>query len=163
MAPINPKSVQFPDDGTFPNSRLPVLIYRQVLPPDLGEIEKLLRSNCWTNSWRNGVYPFPHYHSTSHEVLAIYRGTANLQLGGPKAGKAFEVLAGDFVVIPAGVAHQKLTSSEDFAVVGAYPDGRKWDLLRGNAGERPLADENIARVPLPRLHPLFGAAKPCWE
>lgn len=156
------ESVEFPDDGVFPNSVLPLLVYRQAVPANPGEIEKLFGSNQWTNSWRNGVYPFPHYHSTSHEVLAVYRGTARLQFGGPKVGREFEVRAGDIVVIPAGVAHQKLSGGEDFAVVGAYPDGRDWDLLRGTAGERPLADENIKRVPLPRLHPLFGPGIPCW-
>src|SRR5437870_8580248 len=34
-----------------------------------------------------------------------------------------DVQSGDVIVIPAGVAHQKLDASSDFAVVGAYPDG----------------------------------------
>jgi len=51
-------------------------------------------------------------------------------------------MAGGVIVIPAGVAHQNVGSSGDFGVVGAYPDGRDWDLLRGQPGERPQADKN---------------------
>ena len=69
-------------------------------------------------------------------------------LGGPK-GREFEVSAGDVIVIPAGVVHRRLRSSRDFLVVGGYPPGPGWDLLRGEAGDRPMADENIAKVPLP--------------
>jgi uncharacterized protein YjlB len=45
-------------------------------------------------------------------------------------------------------------------VVGAYPGGRQWDLLRGLPGERPQADRNIAAVPLPETDPIYGADGP---
>jgi len=35
--------------------------------------------------------------------------------------------------------------------------------LRGRAGERPQADANIARVPLPAGDPVFGRAGPLRE
>jgi len=41
-----------------------------------------------------------------------------------------------------------------FGVVGTYPDGRSWDLLKGEPGERPKADENIAAIPFPSTAPL---------
>jgi len=41
------------------------------------------------------------------------------------------------IVIPAGVPHQNVGSSPDFGVVGAYSEGRSWDVLRGLKGERP--------------------------
>jgi len=40
-----------------------------------------------------------------------------------------------------GCSHRR---GADFSVVGAYPGGRQWDLLRGLPGERPQADRNIA-------------------
>jgi uncharacterized protein YjlB len=92
-------------------------------------------------------------------VLGVYDGTATLQLGG-EHGRNVEVHAGDVIVIPAGVAHQNIRTSNDFAVVGAYPDGREWDLLRGKPGERPKADQNIAALPIPDNDPIYGAEGP---
>jgi len=70
------------------------------------------------------------------------------------------VYAGDVIVIPAGVPHQKISASKNFAVVGAYPDGREWDLLRGLPGERPKSDHNIAALPIPDNDPIYGADGP---
>jgi uncharacterized protein YjlB len=105
---------------------------------------------------RFSISPLP---QTTHEVLGVYRGTATLQLGGEK-GRQFVVKAGDVIVIPAGVGHKRLQSSAGFRVVGAYPGGRQWDLLRGLRGERPQADRNIAAVPSPDNDPLYGPAGP---
>jgi uncharacterized protein YjlB len=44
--------------------------------------------------------------------------------------------------------------------VGAYPDGRHWDLLTGKPGERPKADQNIAALPLPDNDPVDGPDGP---
>jgi uncharacterized protein YjlB len=158
-----PEQFVFEDDGIFPNSRLPLLLYRRELRADGKDsasiFEERFAANDWTNSWRDGVYPFPHYHSTSHEVLGVFRGSAKLRLGGD-GGQIFDVAAGDAIVIPGGVAHQNLGASADFGVVGAYPGGRNWDLLRGLPGERPEADRNIAALPLPDNDPLYGADGP---
>lgn len=158
-----PEQFIFKDAGIFPNSRLPLLVYRRAVGcdgKDLSSIfEERFAGNDWTNSWRDGVYSFVHYHSTSHEVFGVFHGRAKLRLGGDD-GQTFDVQAGDVIVIPAGVAHQNLGASSDFGVVGAYPGGREWDLLRGLAGERPKADQNIARLPLPDNDPLYGAEGP---
>jgi uncharacterized protein YjlB len=47
------------------------------------------------------------------------------------------------------VAHKNIESSDDFGVVGAYPEGQDWYMNYGKPGERPKADKNIARLPLP--------------
>jgi uncharacterized protein YjlB len=73
------------------------------------------------------------------------------------------VSAGDVVVIPAGVAHKNLGASRDFRVVGAYPLGQRWDMCYGEPGERPRADENIARVALPGADPVYGTTGPLIE
>jgi uncharacterized protein YjlB len=160
---VQPEQFDFKDDGNFPNSALPLLLYRQAITTEAREpasiFEKRFAENDWTNSWRNGVYSFPHYHSTSHEVLGVYSGAATLRLGG-EHGKSVEVHAGDVIVIPAGVAHQNIGGSDDFGVVGAYPGGREWDLLRGLPGERPKADQNIAALPMPDNDPIYGAEGP---
>jgi len=160
---VEPEQFSFKDDGVFPNSTLPLLIYREALTTDEQDraslLERRLAENDWTNSWRNAVYSFAHYHSTSHEVLGVYSGAATLRLGGDH-GKNVEVHSGDVIVIPAGLAHQNIGASADFAVVGAYPEGRQWDLLRGQPSERPRADHNIAALPIPGNDPIYGANGP---
>lgn len=152
----------FQDDGTFPNSPLPLLLYEQVLnaaPVNPADIEKLFHSNKWINSWRNGLYSYHHYHSTAHEVLGLYSGWVKAQLGGPN-GKIVTVKAGDVIVIPAGVAHKNIDQSPDFKVVGAYPKGQIPDMKYGKQGERPGADENIKAVALPECDPIYGGKGP---
>ena len=105
--------------------------------------------------WRNGIYTFHHYHSTTHEVLGCYEGSANILLGGEE-GELLEVSAGDVVLIPAGVGHFNKGSSSDFGVVGAYPRGFDWDMQYGRPGERPKVLENIAAVPIPPMDPVAG-------
>lgn len=151
---------QFGDDGRFPNSTLPVLIYKDAVDrPSAETLEALFDANGWPSAWRYGVYDFHHYHATTHECLGIARGTARLQLGGP-SGQVFEVTAGDVIVLPAGTAHCNLGASADFLVVGAYPPGSSADLKRGEDGERPAADQRIAAVPLPQTDPVGGEGGP---
>lgn len=156
---VEPQTYFFKDDGRIPNSKYPLLVYTYVfsLTGTKGAewLEKTFKANNWYNSWRWGVYSFHHYHSNAHEVLGIFQGSAQLQMGGEK-GKILSVKAGDILVIPAGVGHKNVKSSSDFTAVGAYPDGMDWDLNKGEKGERPRADENIAKVPLPSTDPLLG-------
>jgi uncharacterized protein YjlB len=156
---IKPATYYFEDDGSIPNNKLPLLVYRNTFSErgSAGAVwlENHFKSNSWYNSWRNGVFPYHHYHSITHEVLGVYEGSATLLLGGEK-GEKLEVRAGDILVIPAGVGHKNLGSSKDFAVAGAYPDGMDYDILKGRPEDRPRADENIARVPVPHSDPLLG-------
>lgn len=155
----------FADDGKFPNNALPVVIYRQALPRETASaeaLEAMFDGNGWPSQWRAGVFDFHHYHSTAHECLGVARGSAQLMLGGAE-GRAFTVEAGDVVVLPAGTGHCRLTDDPDFLVVGAYPPGQDWDVLRGEADERPGADERIAKVPLPVTDPVGGQGGPVLE
>ncbi|WPU92772.1 cupin domain-containing protein [Mucilaginibacter sabulilitoris] len=155
---MKPEQLLFQDDGIIPNSEFPLLLYRSAFTAreDAGAawLENHFAGNNWTNSWRNGVYPFHHYHSTSHEVLGVYQGTALLHLGGEK-GKKVKVEAGDIIVIPAGVGHKNL-GSDNLGIVGAYEDGRSWDVNKGLPGERPKTDETIAALPIPKTDPFTG-------
>ena len=148
----------FKDNGVIPNNSLPLLVYKFAFPvsDSLADVmEETFATHNWTNSWRNGVFPYHHYHSITHEVLGIYSGHAQLQLGGEQ-GEKIDIEAGDVLVIPAGVGHKKISASADFGVIGAYPDGKDYDLLTGKEGERPRADERIAAVPLPETDPVLG-------
>ena len=159
-------SAVLPDDGRFLNSPLPLLVYDKALGEKVGDMasvfERLFLKNHWSNSWRNGVYDVHHYHSTAHEVLGVFRGSAILQLGGP-AGITVHGEAGNCIVIPAGVAHKRLQRSVDFSVVGAYPSGQSPDMCYGKAEERPAADRNISRVLLPDCDPARGKGGPLVE
>lgn len=155
------------DDGTFPNNpELPLLIYRGVIRFNQGDpaftVEQICHSNNWKNSWRNGIYSFHHYHSTAHEVLGIYSGSVRVQLGG-SGGITEKVGTGDVIVIPAGVSHKNIGSSNDFRCVGAYANGQIWDMNYGKDGERPQADENIAKVQAPTADPIFGKEGPLMD
>ena len=148
------------DDGIFPNNpKLPLIVLVQAFQfEDKGDprfIEQTISKNRWGGSWRNGLYPFHHYHSTAHEVLALYAGSVRAQFGGEE-GPVIVAKTGDVVVVPAGVAHKNLWSSFDFRVVGAYPPGQTWDMNYGKDGERPGADRNIEAVPLPGTDPVYG-------
>lgn len=156
------RTERFFDDGTYPNSRLPLLFYEAALPRGEANpeaMEAMFAANGWQPAWRSSVFPYHHYHSTAHETLGVARGSARLLLGGPE-GREFDAEAGDVIVIPAGVAHRRLHSSSDFLVVGCYPPGQTWDLLRGESGDRPMADQNIARVPRPESDPVGGVDGP---
>src|SRR5207244_1516328 len=106
-------------------------------------------------SWRNGIYRYHHYHSTAHEVLGVFSGCATVRLGGER-GITEKLTAGDVLIIPAGVGHKNLDSSADFGVVGAYPLDQQADMNYGREGERPRADQNIARVARPKSDPIYG-------
>ena len=151
-------------DGSFPNNeRLPLLVYHGALALPQSNpaaiVEDLFESNDWSGCWRNGIYGFHHYHATAHEVLGIYSGSAEVQLGGEN-GIRLTVRRGDVVIIPAGVAHKSLGAGSDFRVVGAYPLGQSPDMCYGKAGERPRADDHIAGVSLPRMDPVYGIGGP---
>lgn len=156
---MHSEKIFFDDDGSIPNSKLPLLLYRNSFKErgDKGAawLEDHFRDNNWSNSWRNGVYSYHHYHSTSHEVLGVYSGSATLHLGG-EDGEKVDVKAGDIIVIPAGVGHKNLGSSRDFGVVGAYPNGSSYDMKTGRKSEYREAKKNIVKVPVPDRDPLMG-------
>ncbi len=160
MESLESKSFYFKDDGRIPNNTdLPLLLYSGALKEKTAQTEKIFNSHNWRNSWTNGVFNYHHYHSNVHEVLGIIRGSAALQLGG-ELGKVFVVEAGDVIVIPAGTGHKRLSSSFDFQVVGAYPDGMEYNLCKGLETERPRVLADIRNVPLPLTDPVYGNEGP---
>ena len=141
-----------------------MLVYRGVVPVGAPEpIERTLAGNGWRPDWRDGVFDYHHYHSTAHEALACVTGSVRLMLGG-EGGREVTVEAGDLLVLPAGTGHRRLAASDDFLLVGAYPEGQTWDVCRGAADKETLA--RITAVPVPRTDPVEGLTGPLtrlWE
>lgn len=154
----NYKTFYFADDGVIPNSRLPVIMYQSVTSDMVNAdwFEKKFKQNNWTNNWRDIILTYDHFHSNTHEVLALAYGNVILQIGGSK-GQVMELSAGTVLIIPAGVGHCAISTQTNYQMVGGYPDGNSWDLLTGTADERKQALENIAKVPIPTTDPIFGS------
>ncbi|MEO5916275.1 MAG: cupin [Luteolibacter sp.] len=154
----------FADDGRTPNNpRLPLVVVRRASmvsePADWFE-QQFISSN-WRGCWRWTVYPYHHFHSTNHEVLGVSRGTASLMFGGEQ-GEEFKVKVGDVIVIPAGVSHKRVDGSDDFQVVGAYPDGKEPDLILPGY-DLEAARRRIAHVAFPEQDPVFGVGGPLFD
>ena len=160
-----PLTFLFADDGAVPNNRLPFLVYRGAIDvarvrDPAAAIERTFAKNRWGHGmWRDGIYPFVHYHSQIHEVLGIAAGKARVRFGGQR-GAELEVAAGDVAVLPAGTGHQRLSATPDLLVIGAYPPDGRYDLCRGTPAEHTRALATIPRVPLPATDPLFGGDGP---
>jgi uncharacterized protein YjlB len=162
-ADAEPMTFVFEDDGLIPNNPMPFLVYKGAVNVASGHPEKtiegLFGANGWGAMWRNGVYDFPHYHATVHEVLGIARGHAKVRFGGEK-GKVLEIAAGDVAILPAGTGHQCISSSDDFSVVGAYPPGPSMDLVRPSKEAHAKALKTIPEVAVPKTDPVLGADGP---
>ncbi|QMW00721.1 cupin [Spirosoma foliorum] len=152
------ETYSFSDDGVIPNNRLPVILYRQVEEGNnlSAWLENRFKANNWTNNWRDIILPYDHFHSTTHEVLGVGYGSVSLQLGGKRNGLALTVSTGDVLIIPAGVGHRALTEGTNYEIVGGYPGGLAWDLMKGNLEERTLAFARIPQLALPETDPVFG-------
>jgi uncharacterized protein YjlB len=162
-APLGTETFVFNDDGMIPNNTLPLIVRRGAVQPSSPDpakaFETAFRKNGWTGTWRDGIYDYHHYHSTAHEVLGIAAGAATVRFGG-EGGETVGVTAGDVVVIPAGVGHALINHNGALLVVGAYADGRDWDIVRDDPNVIEDARRRIAEVPLPDSDPVDGALGP---
>jgi uncharacterized protein YjlB len=164
IRPRKPRIFAFADDGVIPNSPLPMVIYRGAIrltgaadPAALFEV--LFARRGWKGSWRDGIYDYAHYHSRTHEVLGIARGTARVRFGGAK-GRIVALKAGDVAVLSAGTGHECIEGSGDVLVVGAYPTPDRYDECRASAEAHGPARKHIARVPTPKKDPVYGPDGP---
>jgi uncharacterized protein YjlB len=162
-APLGTDTFVFQDDGFTPNSRLPLIVRRGAIQPSAPDPAKAFEStfakNGWVPDWRDTVFDYNHFHSTAHEAIGVFSGSATIRFGGER-GEIVPVSAGDVVIIPAGVGHARIKASDDFMAVGAYADGRSYDILRDDAGGLPAARQRIGQVPLPAMDPVDGADGP---
>jgi uncharacterized protein YjlB len=160
-----PETFRFEGDGSIPNNpALAFAVFRGAIDlrgsadPEAA-IEKIFTRHGWGGRWRNGVYPFVHYHSRIHEAMGVARGRAKVRFGGDN-GVEVELHAGDVAVLPAGTGHQRIAASSNFVVIGAYPPTGEYDLCRGGRNEYAAALASIPRVPLPPTDPVLGKDGP---
>jgi uncharacterized protein YjlB len=161
----HPITHRFKDDGTIPNNpELPLVLYRRAIdlagsPDPEKVIEKTFAAHGWGDMWRNGIYPYVHYHSMIHEVMAVARGLATVRFGGAK-GRDIDIVPGDVVILPAGTGHQRVKQTPELVVIGAYPPSGKFNLCRGSKAEHAKALTAIPKVPPPASDPVFGPKGP---
>ncbi|KAH7173166.1 uncharacterized protein B0J16DRAFT_418523 [Fusarium flagelliforme] len=149
-----------PPTADAPNSRLPILVYRNVLPLPRTEetATQFLTTHRWEKRGSWGHIGIRHFHPNSHECYGIFKGTSTLLLGKIRTGEGMEVKvkAGDVIILPAGTAHSSTQSSLDYKYIGVYPKGcPKW---RNETGNRPSEDflSVIQKVDLPEDDPVYG-------
>lgn len=151
-----PETHIFAADGAIPNSRLPLLVYRGGLAADAAAMERAVAAHGWPPRWRDGVYPWHHFHPSAHEALGVASGHGRVLFGGPN-GTEIVLAAGDVVVVPAGVGHCGVAASADLVIVGAYPAGTSDTAAsRGVAGAAAM----ISAVATPAADPVAGADGP---
>lgn len=156
------------DNGRFPGSRLPAMLYKEglALPLLLKTlyIKRVFASHRWDAVSVGGIATHPQYHSTAHTALGAVEGSTTLQLGGDQ-GQKIRFAKGDVLIIPAGAAYRNLGVENQIRCVLACPYGQTPDYYRGELGERPSADAHIAAISLPTEDPLFGpldGIMPLW-
>lgn len=160
------ESYQSGPRGRVPNSRFPLLVYRNAVPGGGEEhVKNRFVQNGWLNNWLYpGIYEYSHFHSTTHECLGCASGWMDIVIFG-KGGEKVRLSAGDILLMPAGVSHEMVGYSDDVMMVGGYPDGRDWD----NVQEEFLSEENfraaakrIMMLPIPSRDPANGEPIEQW-
>jgi len=149
--------------GGVPNNPLPLIIWPRVAldeaqeeEPDLASwFEQTFARNGWPPAWRYDIFPYTHYHPNTHELLGVAQGWAEVLFGGD-TGRMVTLRAGDAVLIPAGVGHKQVYASEDFMVVGAYPEGFAPETNRDEIDKLRAAEQQVKQVPLPTRDPFTG-------
>ena len=173
LASLRVSKYQIPAFKGLPNTTLqkkPLLVYHSVFAGNFGasDIERHLNDVAIVSpAWRYTMYSETHFHSTSHEVLAIASGKAKCCFGGEdNPGRVEPVLEkGDVVVVPAGVAHRLLQEyghSEPFQMVGSYPVGKSWDMCYGRKGEEKKVS-SIKDLGWFESDPIYGDNGPIFD
>jgi len=152
----SPRRLYFKKGEDVPNSYLPVLIFRNIVPrskPRKAQVfRRAFKKSGWVGIWIDTIYDYTHFHSNAHEVLGIAEGRVTLRLGG-EAGRSVRLEAGDMLVLPAGVGHRRVSDDQRLKVVGAYPRGQaRFDMKR--------TGRVVPKPPLPETDPFEGENGP---
>ena len=154
-----------PSAGIPNHPRWPLLVYPGAIAVGTSDLaaafERLFAANDWPAAWRNGVYPFHHFHCDAHEALGVYSGEVTAQFGGDE-GVVITARAGDAIVLPAGTGHKKLSSQGRLGIVGAYPTGQIPDMCTPLLASLKRSTAAVTRVALPHCDPVYGAGGPLF-
>ncbi|KAL9104038.1 MAG: hypothetical protein Q9163_000977 [Psora crenata] len=168
---IKVSQYQVPAFESLPNTSIqhrPLLIYHGAFRPNTtaSTIEQHLSDvGVVQPEWRYSMYPYSHFHSTSHEVLCVYSGSAKLCFGGEANPERVEIGVGkgDVIIVPAGLAHRLLDDHDkQFSMVGCYPKGKQWDMCYGRKEEEGN-EERIASLEWFLRDPIYGVEGPLLE
>ena len=129
----------------IPNSRYPLIHYARYFSDeqsrDAAAIHELFASNGWQTQWifRYGPTQPSHYHSATHECMAVLSGSATIRFGaadtkadpesnthgdGKEAGGVeLQANVGDVFLIPAGVSHKTFDPKPDSTFKLLTPGG----------------------------------------
>lgn len=110
-------------------------------------------------------YNTTHFHSTTHELLTIVSGRAELCFGGEQNQQnlVYTATKGDVILVPAGVGHRLMKDLDGgFEMVGSYPPGCSWDMCYGRPGEEEKV-KNISNLEWFSSDPLYGARGPATD
>ncbi|CAI0653664.1 unnamed protein product [Colletotrichum noveboracense] len=145
-----------------PNSRLPVLHYRDVLPEprDEASVTDFLTRNRWEK--RHRAHGDTLASAIFTRIATNAMGHSKMLLGKISTGQGMEVdvKTGDVIILPAGTAHSSLASSSDYRYIGVYPqDCPKW---RNEMGKTPAGEFKtvIKSVEMPEEDPVYGRNGP---
>lgn len=154
---------QIPAFKGIPNTSIqgkPLLIYHGAFADaTASKIEAHLNSIAEvTPQWRYTMYTDTHFHSNTHEVLAVANGSAKCCFGHEdNPGRIETVLEkGDVVVLPAGLGHRLIHDFGGFHMVGSYPTSSSgWDMCYGHPGEEDKV-KAISDLPWFKRDPIYG-------
>lgn len=129
-----PKVYKIPSTKLIPNSGFPLIHYPGFFETDEEKdplkVHELYKKNGWDTQWifRYGPTQRSHYHSQTHEAMAVLSGTATIRFGvadtaedmeknthgdaREEGGIEVQAKAGDVFVIPAGVSHKTFDTTE---------------------------------------------------
>lgn len=122
---VQPETFLVPPTAHSPNSKLPVIVYRNALRDKT--VDTALQT-IETSEWPQGghwkiagepVAATPHYHSITHEAYTVLNGSGTYLLGkspldpdvdgnGNQVGVRFTANAGDVFVFPVGFREDPL-------------------------------------------------------
>ncbi|GME33277.1 uncharacterized protein K452DRAFT_234076 [Neofusicoccum parvum] len=171
---IEPEAYWVKPTPHVPNSRLPILVYRDALKDTSPEnILATIEPNGWLKGGQWKAYYVAHFHSNAHECYGVIKGSNVYLLGksdidpdvdekGQEYGLKLFVQKGDVFVFPAGIAHASFEDKDDYEFVGLYPDGplvdgTRYDMNYAKAGpeETKKLAEASAQVPIPHSDPFI--------
>ncbi|KAJ5539349.1 hypothetical protein N7513_007681 [Penicillium frequentans] len=182
---VHPETLKIPPTAYSPNSKFPVLAYRNALTDiTLESALAAFEQSEWKKGghWKIGkekLAATPHYHAATHEAHTVLHGRATYLLGkssldpetdtkGDPIGLHFTVSAGDVFVFPAGVTHFVIDTEDDYEILGFYSlnaqnsidEPYDMEYALDSVEETDEKRKKCELVPVPVHDPIYGKEGP---